>query len=56
MFNVTLRRTRVTAVAVEKHCVLHNSHIVPLSILHAMRMHHIVLCDLPRTTVLSHTI
>jgi hypothetical protein len=57
MYNVTLRYVRAT-IAVEKHenyttwvCVF-----VALGIQHAMRMRHIVFCDLSRSRKISHII
>jgi len=47
-----MKRPHVTTVAVEKQKVLHIlSVFVALTILHAMRMRHIVICGLPRSTV-----
>jgi len=63
MYNVTLRRVRATIVAVEKQYVLHNLCVcvcvcvfVALDIQHAMRMCHIVIRGLPRSTSVFHFI
>ena len=44
--------------AVEKQCVLHNLSVcnvfVALGIQYAVRMHHVVICGLPRSTVFFH--
>jgi hypothetical protein len=45
---------RVTIVVVEKHRVLHKLCICGLVIQHAMRMRHIAICGLPRSTVFLH--
>jgi hypothetical protein len=51
--NVTLRRVSVTVVEVEKQYVLHIlSVFVALGSQHAIRMCHIVICALPRSTIL----
>jgi len=53
-----MRRVRVTTVAVEEQCVTYSECVlVALVIHHAMRMRHIVICDLPRSAIfftLSH--
>jgi hypothetical protein len=52
-YNVKLRRGRVTTVAVEKQWVLHIvSVFVSLIMRHAMRIRHIVICSLSRSTIL----
>jgi hypothetical protein len=72
MYNVTLRRVRVTIVAVEKltivavenltivavekQYVLHIVSVVTLVTQHAMRMRRIVVCGLPGSTVFFHII
>jgi hypothetical protein len=51
---VTLKRVRSTVAEVEKQRVLHNLSVcvsVALVIQHAMRWSHIVICGLPRSTV-----
>jgi len=80
-YNVTLRRVRVTTVAVERQFWLWMSLFLPLLLLllllllkrsisrhlysltlkkrvlitrHAMRIHHIVICGLPRSTIFFH--
>jgi lipoate-protein ligase B len=51
-YNVNLRRVPATIVVMEKQCVLHNLSIsVALDIQHAMRMRHIIICGLPRSTI-----
>ena len=58
-YNETLRRVRVTIVAVEKQWVLHNLSVcvfVVLGIQHAIRMRHYVICGLPGSTIISHII
>jgi hypothetical protein len=55
-YNVTIRRVRAT-VAVEKQSVVHNLSVcvfVALGIQRAMRMRHIVICGLPRSTIFYH--
>ena len=50
--NTEERAYSTTTVAVEKQWVLYNlSVFVTLTIRHAMRMHHIAICDLPRSTM-----
>jgi len=52
MYNVILRRLLVTIVSVEKKEVLHIlSMCVALVIQHIMRMSHIVICGLLRSTI-----
>jgi hypothetical protein len=58
MYNVTLRRVRVTVVAAGKamsvtycECVL-----VTLGIQHAMRVRHFAICGLPRSLIIFHII
>jgi hypothetical protein len=53
MYNVTLKHVLATVVAVEKQWVLH-SLSVALGIQHEMRVHHIVVCGLPRSTLFFH--
>jgi hypothetical protein len=56
VYTVTLRRVRVTTIALEKRQVLHTLSVcvcVSLSIQNAMRMHHIVNCDLRGSTLFS---
>jgi hypothetical protein len=57
-YNVTLRRVRATVVAVEKQYVLHILEFVfvALVIQHAMRLRHIAICALLRSTIFSHII
>jgi hypothetical protein len=54
--NVTSRYVRPTIVAVEKQWVLHNLYVpfVALGIQHELRMCHIVICGLPRSTKFFH--
>ena len=57
--NVTLRRVRITTVAVEKQEVLHMSVCLALITRHAKRMRHIILSSatclaLPNFSTLSH--
>jgi hypothetical protein len=52
--NVTLRRVLATIVAVEKHYILCVS--VALANQNAMRMPHIIICDLLCSTVFFHVI
>jgi hypothetical protein len=52
MHNVTLRRVRATILAVEKQETLQTLSVLPaLGIQHAMRVRHVVICGLPRSTV-----
>ena len=58
MYNVTMKRIRATIVAVENNeyyttrlCVF-----VALGIKHKMRMRHILICGLPRSTKCFHLI
>jgi hypothetical protein len=53
-YDVTLRRVRVTIVAVEKQEFLHI--LSDLGIQHAMRMRLVFFCSLPRSTVFFHII
>ena len=55
-YNVTLRRVRVTIVAVEKAIRITYSErvFVALGIQHAMRMHHNVVCCLSGSPVFFH--
>jgi len=58
-YNVTLKYVRATIVAVEKQWVLHNPSVrgfVALCIQHAMRIRHIVIYGLPRSTIFFHSI
>jgi hypothetical protein len=50
---MTSRRVRVTIVAVGKQEVLHIVSVCSLRYQHAMRMLHIVICGLPRSTTFS---
>ena len=56
MYNITLKCVRATTVAVEK--TISNTQpvcvFVALGMQHAMRMHHIVICGLPHSTVFFH--
>ena len=59
MYNITLRRVRVTIVAVEKHLVLNNLCVcvcVALCIQRSMRMRHIVIFGLPRSAEFFHIV
>ena len=63
MYNITLRRVRVTVFAVEKLAIFavekqYVLHIVRVCnvIQHAMRMRRIVICGLPGSTVFFHVI
>jgi len=59
MYNVILRRVRVTIVAVEKLSVLHVECVsVGLVMQHAMRMRRIILSSVacPRCTIFFHII
>jgi hypothetical protein len=54
MHNVTMTSLRATIVVVEKQEILHNLTVcvlVALVIQHAMRMRHIAICGLPRSTI-----
>ena len=54
-YSVTLRSVRPTIPAVEQQWVLHNlSVFIALGIQHAMRMRHIVICGIPRSTIFFH--
>jgi len=58
-YNVTLKRVRATAIAVEKQWVLHNMRvcIAALGIQHAMPMRHIVFRGvLPIYNIFFHTV
>jgi len=49
------RRFRATIVAVEKQCVLHNLRVCTVFVIqHAMRIHHIVICVMSRSTIFFH--
>jgi hypothetical protein len=50
-YNLTMRRFRSTIRLVEKPWVLHNLIICICSLRYAMRMRHIVICGLPRSTI-----
>jgi hypothetical protein len=51
-YNATMRRVRVTTVAVEKQCVTYSKcAVVALAIQYAMRMRHTVICQLSRSTM-----
>ena len=56
--NATLRRVHAVIVALEKQYILHIicAFDLALFIQHAMRMRHIVICDLSSSTILLHII
>jgi hypothetical protein len=56
-YNVTLRRVRVTIVAVEKQYVTHSECVsVALAIQHVKRMHHVTLSSAASLAVLYFSI
>ena len=55
-YNVTLWRVGVTIVVVEKRCYIFWVCVVALSIQHAMRVRHIAIRDLSRSTIFFHNI
>ena len=54
-YNGTWKCIRANIVAVEKQLITFSECVfVAFSIHHAMRMRHIVICGLPRSTILFH--